>query len=88
MSNKFDELAKGLAQSVTRRGALKKFGLGLAGVVFAFLGMATKAEAGTGGATNRCINKCKSDCKKIYKVGTPEWEICWTSCAGNCPSGV
>ena len=26
MNNKFDELTKGLAQSVTRRAALKKFG--------------------------------------------------------------
>jgi hypothetical protein len=32
MNNKFDELAKNLAQSVTRRAALKKFSLGLAGV--------------------------------------------------------
>ena len=32
MNNKFDELTKGLAQSVRRRGALKKFGLGLAGM--------------------------------------------------------
>ena len=30
MSNQFDELTKGLAQSVTRRGALKQFGVGLA----------------------------------------------------------
>jgi len=30
MHDKFDELAKGLAQSITRRGALKKFGLGAA----------------------------------------------------------
>ena len=30
--NKFDELTKSLAQSVTRRGALKKFGVGLAGM--------------------------------------------------------
>src|SRR5258708_15192599 len=37
MNNKFDELAKGLAQSVTRRGALKKFGLGLAGMALARL---------------------------------------------------
>ena len=37
MNDKFDELAKGLAQSVTRRGALKKFGVGLAGISFAFL---------------------------------------------------
>jgi len=30
MNNKFDELTKGLAQSVTRRAALKKFGVGRA----------------------------------------------------------
>src|SRR5262245_13788678 len=32
MNDKFDELAKGLAQSVTRRAALRKFGAGLAGI--------------------------------------------------------
>ena len=47
MNNQFDELAKGLAQSVTRRGALKKFGLGFAGIVLASLGLANKAEART-----------------------------------------
>ena len=45
MNNKFDELAKGLAQTVTRRGALKKFGVGFAGIVLASLGLANKAEA-------------------------------------------
>src|SRR6266516_4048107 len=40
MNEKFDELAKGLAQSVTRRGALKKFGLGLIGIALATLGLA------------------------------------------------
>ena len=45
MNNQFDELAKGLAQSVTRRGALKKFGIGLAGIALASLGLAKKAEA-------------------------------------------
>jgi hypothetical protein len=45
MSNKFDELAKGLAQSVTRRGALKKFGVGLAGMALACFGLVNKAEA-------------------------------------------
>ena len=54
MNEKFDELAKGLAQSVTRRGALKKFGLGLAGIVLATLGLAKKAEAAGG-------KKCRSD---------------------------
>ena len=45
MNNKFDELAKGLAQSVTRRQALKKFGIGLAGLVLACFGLANGAEA-------------------------------------------
>ena len=34
MNNQFDELTKEMAQSVTRRAALKKFGLGLAGSSF------------------------------------------------------
>jgi hypothetical protein len=50
MNEKFDELAKGMAQSVTRRGALKKFGLGLAGIVLASLGLASQAHAAKGGA--------------------------------------
>ena len=40
MNDKFDELAKGLAQSVTRRGALKKFGVGFAGMLLATFGLA------------------------------------------------
>jgi len=46
MNDQFDELAKGMAQSVTRRGALKQFGVGLAGVALAFLGLSNKAHAG------------------------------------------
>ncbi len=46
MNNKFDELAKGLAQSATRRQALKKFGVGLAGMALACFGLANRAEAG------------------------------------------
>jgi len=45
MNDKFDELAKGMAQSVTRRGALKRFSLGIAGIVIATLGLPNKAEA-------------------------------------------
>ena len=45
MSNKFDELTKGLAQSVTRRGALKKFGVGVAGMVLAALGLPNSSGA-------------------------------------------
>src|SRR5262245_1394477 len=45
MNNKFDELTKSMAQSVTRRGALKRFGLGLAGMALACFGLASKAGA-------------------------------------------
>ena len=45
MNDKFDELAKGLAQSVTRRSALKKFGVGLAGVALAIVGLPNEAHA-------------------------------------------
>jgi hypothetical protein len=47
MNDKFDELVKGLAQSVTRRQALKKFGVGLAGLALACFGLADRA-AGKG----------------------------------------
>jgi hypothetical protein len=49
MNDKFDDLAKGLAQSATRRQALKKFGAGLAGLALACFGLANRAEAGKGG---------------------------------------
>src|SRR5438034_540919 len=45
MNHQFDELTKSLAQSVTRRAALKKFSLGLAGMALAGFGLANKAEA-------------------------------------------
>ena len=68
MNDKFDELAKGLAQSVTRRGALKKFGVGLAGVVLASLGLANNAKAANKNcrpAGSRCQNNnqcCSNNC--------------------------
>jgi hypothetical protein len=46
MNNKFDELTKQMAQSVTRRAALKRFGVGMAGMALACFGLANKAQAG------------------------------------------
>jgi hypothetical protein len=43
MDYKFDELAKGLAQSVTRRQAFKRFGVGLAATALACFGVTTNA---------------------------------------------
>jgi hypothetical protein len=43
--NKFDELTKQMAQSVTRRQAFKRFGVGLTGMALAAFGLANNAEA-------------------------------------------
>lgn len=59
MNAKFDELAKGLAQSVTRRQALKKFGAGMAGMALACLGLIDNAKANQGGCLpsgHKCWN--------------------------------
>jgi hypothetical protein len=45
MNSQFDELTKQMAQSVTRRAALTKFGVGLAGMALAYFGMANNARA-------------------------------------------
>jgi hypothetical protein len=68
MNNKFDELTKQMAQSVTRRAALKKFGVGLAGMALACFGLANKATAQTIGCrfpNQRCNNDkecCSGTC--------------------------
>jgi len=78
MNNKFDELTKGMAQSVTRRGALKKFGAGLAGIALAALGLANTASArGKGKAPKHCgrCNNC------VYPYGPGD---CYYLCYGWC----
>jgi hypothetical protein len=80
MNNKFDELVKGMARSVTRRGALRNFGAGAAGMVLAWLGLVNTAEAGS-----RCANQCRQDRSKAYRKGSPDWENCFQLCVENCP---
>jgi len=58
MNNTFDELAKNLAQSVTRRQALRRFGVGIAGAVLASLGLRDRAEAGKHQPTPECKKAC------------------------------
>ena len=67
MNDKFDQLTKSLAQSVTRRGALKKFGLGLAVVVLSSLGLANKAHADPKKG-KRCGGP-HGNCPKCYECG-------------------
>ncbi len=80
MNNQFDQLAKGLAQSVTRRQVLKKFGVGLAGMVLTCFGLAKRAEAGwpkpppPSTQCKICIAQCEStglsesECKSQCKL--------------------
>ena len=81
MSGKFDELAKGLAQSVTRRQALKKFGVGLVGVAVACFGLANKGEAQTGcvaiGYPCRTNKECCSGSCIVAQAKGPNSKICW-----------
>lgn len=61
MNNQFDERTKSLAQSVTRRGAFKKFGIGLAAMALACFGLADKTDAA---GTKTCLpsgSKCGND---------------------------
>jgi hypothetical protein len=77
MTNKFDDLTKSMAQSVTRRAALRKFSVGLAGMALACFGLARKAEArlspnycricmqnckGSGGSEKYCKEACRDWC--------------------------
>jgi len=65
MNNQFDELTKSMAQSVTRRAALKKFGIGLACMALAGFGLANKAKA-TGCAKYQGSCVTNSDCCSGY----------------------
>ena len=73
MNDEFDELARGLAQSVTRRAALKKFGVGLAGMALACFGLARKADARPG------------PCLPYGTFCTPGVSVC---CKGQCRVGT
>jgi hypothetical protein len=61
MNDKFDELAKGMAQSVTRRQVLKKFSVGLAGMALACFGLANIATAGKSKTCLPSGSLCKGD---------------------------
>ena len=61
MNDKFDELAKAMAQSVTRRAALKKFGIGLAGLALACFGLTDRAEAKRNSECWDCVHGCMSN---------------------------
>jgi hypothetical protein len=82
MNDKFDELAKGLAQSVTRRVALRKFGAGLAGIALASLGLANTAYAAARGKGAGSCDHCNAATN--YGCKTQE---CFIRCDAKCTNG-
>ncbi len=78
MYNKFDELAQGLAQSVTRRQALKRFGVGLAGMALACFGLPNKAEANN---CQTCLENCKAGGGGVQFCH----DLCFSVCKGKLP---
>jgi hypothetical protein len=90
MSNKFDELAKGLAQSVTRRQAFKKFGVGLAAMAVACFGLANRAHSRNCDPPSWCnpaINPCccrggTKNCNTGLPKCNPTYGYCANLCAG------
>src|SRR5436190_407806 len=89
MNNKFDKLTKQMAQSTTRREALKVFGAGLAGMALACVGLAgvglalvcvglaNKAEAKGGG----------TGCKQTGSPCTHDSQCCSGVCTFNIDRG-
>jgi hypothetical protein len=77
MNDRFDELAKGLAQSVTRRGALKKFGAGLAGIALAAPGVADRAKA-----DEQVVCDCSYPCLGCKSCHGGCYRKCLISCSG------
>ncbi len=66
MNDQFDELTKDLAQSVTRRGALKKFGVGLVGVALAIMGLPNRAEARHCKSIGKRCHESSECCPGLY----------------------
>src|SRR3989442_12877714 len=79
MNNKFDELTKAMAQSVTRRAALKKFGVGLAGMALACFGLAGTVHAASG-----CGCVSDADCGKGKHCISGYGACCPAETIGSC----
>ena len=99
MNSKFDELARGLAQSVTRRGAMRKFGFGIVGIALTSLGLTKKVGADP---ITYCLTDADCPNGKVCSSGIcaqrfhncqchqagygcpPDDSFCVSTCAGLC----
>ena len=89
MNDKFDKLVKSVAQSVTRRQALKRFAGGLVGMALACIGLSSKAASpgnclpsgtfcqnGAGPAGNQCGKCCSKSHFCIHSEDVPQTCFC------------
>src|SRR5207248_1816637 len=86
MDKQFDELSKSLAQNVSRREALTKFGVGLAGVLLAAIGVSGPASAGGNCASDAdCPHNsrfcCSGKCSNL--TDNQNCGGCGQRCSGN-----
>ena len=83
MKGKFHELIKSLPQSVTRRPAIKRYGVGLAGIALACFGLAHKAA----GASRQGYCKYVVTFTGGYYTGTClDFNGCVQAASADCPS--
>jgi hypothetical protein len=83
MNNRFDELTKSLAQSVTRRAAFKRFGVGLAGLALACFGLAARAHSGSPPFQCNCKDGYPFGCQ-TYPPGSQNFNACLSYCTSKC----
>jgi hypothetical protein len=83
MNDKFDDLARNMAKSVTRRCALKKFAAGLAGITAASLGLANRVQAGNKRYHCNCKLGYPHGCYARYGF-TDEGVACVLYCSFHC----
>src|SRR4051812_34826121 len=84
MNNEFDELTKAMAQSITRRAALKHFGVSVAGMALACFGLTNGAHAAKGTIPQWCDQTTNLCCCKKCHTYLPPDDINWWNCESAC----
>ena len=82
MNDKFDELAKDLGKSITRRRALWRFGAGVLGGLIAVAGLTNRANANPN--PNACRHRCYNRCRKVPPAA---FQTCYGACLTACLGG-
>jgi hypothetical protein len=88
MNNKFDILTKGMAQSVTRRGAFRKFGVGLAGMALSCFGLTNHADPAADKVPSWCDPSTNLCCCRGCKTYLPNTHVNYYTCKSICGNSL